>query len=60
MIMKLHRIGSDKNDPKLLLSDIATQPIGILTRDVFDANVKRFLNKNDKKKESNNGRKKHI
>ncbi len=52
-------MGSDKNDTKLTLSDIASRPVGILSRDVFDVNVKRFLNKNDKKKESNNGRKKH-
>ena len=59
MRTKLNRIGSDKNDPKLVLKEIAIiEPVGILQYNAFVANRDRFL-EIPKKKEKPNGRKKH-
>ena len=47
---KLNRIGSDKNDPKLTLRDVANEPVGILQYDEFIKHRDAFLN-NTKTKE---------
>lgn len=56
--MKLIRIGSDKNDPKLVLKELAIEPVSILQYNAFASNIDEFLEKT-KKKEKPNGRKKY-